>query len=195
MCKSFLYNKRIEIFPAEIQCFPGVPSRHKHTLSVAQENHWERNSRTGKNKESFKFYGVEWCRRRVLFGGVECERKILAGKRDEKCNKFYYYDVFTSLVCIKNSSFGACGVRKVNKHRLRSKLLDKTSEGIWICSIALSYTCYFIILQVPMINHERGTFELQPSKREAVDNRLKGEWFDNNVQEWMVRHWTVWREF
>lgn len=31
----------------------------------------------------------------------KCERKILVGKKYEKCNKFYYYDVSTSLVCIK----------------------------------------------------------------------------------------------
>ena len=29
--------------------------------------------------------------------GIKCERKILAGKKYEKCNKFYYYDVSTSL--------------------------------------------------------------------------------------------------
>lgn len=44
-------------------------------------------------------------------------------KKYEKCNKFYYYDVSTSLVCIKkaNERFpaiysGACGVQKVKKH-------------------------------------------------------------------------------
>lgn len=34
-------------------------------------------------------------------GDVKCERKILAGREYDKCNKFYYYDVSTSLVCIK----------------------------------------------------------------------------------------------
>jgi hypothetical protein len=29
--------------------------------------------------------------------GIKCRRKILADKKYEKCNKFYYYDVSTSL--------------------------------------------------------------------------------------------------
>lgn len=65
----------------------------------------------------------------VLWGGMmsscvgasrwKCERKILAGKKYEKCNKFYYYDVSTSLVCIKGDFSSllarACGAgKKVN---------------------------------------------------------------------------------
>jgi hypothetical protein len=57
----------------------------------------------------------------------------------------------------------ACGVRKVNV--ARSKLFDKTiawslvdGAGARDLNFALSLcvtACYFVILQVPMINHEK----------------------------------------
>lgn len=48
-------------------------------------------------------------------------------KKYEKCNKFYYYDVSTSLACIKRkekreiSAVGACGVSRKGEHRETSK--------------------------------------------------------------------------
>lgn len=133
MCKSFLYHKRNKYSERKknYSMFSRwIYFRRRHhiythlTANIEKNHRMKKNSRgTGKNKEIFKFYGVEWCR---VLVAAKCERKILAGKKYEKCNKFYYYDVSTSLVCIKHflnknereiSAVGACGVRKVNGER------------------------------------------------------------------------------
>lgn len=91
-----------------IQCFPresSNPARQTAWTHIQRQilkkkfgGKWKISRRTGKNKEISSFMGwkdVVCCKRK-------CERKILAGmKKYEKCNKFYYYDVSTSLVCIK----------------------------------------------------------------------------------------------